>query len=200
LAKALEGLGHEVVVSFEPGGTAVGARLREILLDRETGTLAPMSEALLYAADRGQHVGDVVRPALGRGAIVISDRYVDSSIAYQSGGRQLPVSDVRRLSTLATGGLRPDLTVLLDIPPEIGLARLTGPADRLEAEALEFHQRVRRTFLDLASQSRQRYVVVNATLTPDQIFAVVMARTARLLPTPRTADAAARMAFADITQ
>lgn len=199
LAKALEGLGHEVVVSFEPGATPVGARLREILLDRDTGDLAPMSEALLYAADRGQNVGDVVRPALERGAIVISDRYVDSSIAYQSGGRQLAETDVRRLSTWATGGLRPDLTVLLDIPPEIGLARLTGPADRLEAEALEFHQRVRRAFLDLAGQRRGRYVVLDATLTADQIFAVVMARTAPLLPTPTTSEAAARRALADVT-
>jgi dTMP kinase len=189
LAKALESLGHEVVVSFEPGATPVGAQLRQLLLDRETGALAPMSEALLYAADRGQHVIDVIRPALERGAIVITDRYVDSSIAYQSGGRQLPVNDVRRLSTLATGGLRPDLTVLLDLPPEVGLSRLTGPADRLEAESLEFHRRVRRVFLDLASQSRERYVVLDATLTPDQIFAVVMARATRLLPPPSSVNA-----------
>jgi dTMP kinase len=196
LAKALEQQGHEVVVSFEPGGTPIGARLREVLLNRETGGLTPMSEALLYAADRGQHVSDVVRPALERGAVVISDRYVDSSIAYQSGGRKLPVGDVRRLSILATGGLRPDLTVLLDIPPEVGLSRLTGPADRLEAEAIEFHERVRQTFLDLASQSRERYVVLNATLTADQIFAVVLARTSRLLPSTPTADEAARRALA----
>ena len=198
LAKALEDQGYEVVVSFEPGGTPVGARLREVLLDRETGALAPMSEALLYAADRGQHVGDVVRPALERGAIVISDRYVDSSIAYQAGGRQLPVGDIRRLSTWATGGLRPDLTVLLDIPPEIGLTRLTGPADRLEAEALEFHQRVRRTFLDLASQSRERYVVLDATLTADQIFAVVIARASRLLPAAKNSDERVRRLMADV--
>ncbi len=197
LAKALEGLGHEVVVSFEPGATAVGARLREILLDKDTGELAPMSEALLYAADRGQHVLDVVRPALERGAIVISDRYVDSSIAYQAGGRQLPVSDIRRLSTLATGGLRPDLTILLDIAPRVGLSRLTGPADRLESETLEFHQRVRRTFLDLASQSRERYVVLDATLTEDQIFTVVMARTARLLPST-SGRVAERRPLADV--
>ncbi len=197
LAKGLEGLGYEVVVSFEPGATAVGARLREILLDKDTGELAPMSEALLYAADRGQHVTDVVRPALERGAVVISDRYVDSSIAYQAGGRQLPVSDIRRLSTLATGGLRPDLTILLDIPPRVGLSRLTGPADRLESETVEFHQRVRRAFLDLASQSRERYVVLDATLTEDQIFTVVMARTARLLPAT-TARLAERRPLADV--
>ncbi len=188
LADSLKAAGHEVVVTFEPGATAIGARLREVLLDRSSSALAPMSEALLYAADRGQHVSDVVRPALERGAIVITDRYVDSSIAYQAGGRQLPIGDVRRLSTWATGGLRPDLTVLLDIPPEIGLSRLTGPADRLESEKLEFHQRVRRTFLDLASQSRERYVRIDATLTADQIFAVVLARATPLLPAPVTAN------------
>jgi dTMP kinase len=193
LAKALEGMGYDVVVTAEPGGTPLGARLREILLDRETADLTPMTEALLYAADRGQHVSEVVRPALERGAIVLSDRYVDSSIAYQAGGRQLPEGDVRRLSTAATGGLRPDLTVLLDVPPAIGLTRLTGPADRLEAETIEFHERVRGMFLDLASQSRERYVVLDATMTVDQIFAVVMARTARLLPPPKpTAEAAMR--------
>jgi dTMP kinase len=196
LAKVLEQRGYEVVVSFEPGATAIGAKLREVLLDRESGGLAPMSEALLYAADRGQHVTDVVRPALERGAIVISDRYVDSSIAYQAGGRQLPVGDVRRLSTWATGGLRPDLTVLLDISPEIGLTRLTGPADRLESEALEFHQRVRWAFKDLASQSRERYVELDATLTADQIAAVVLTRVSKLLPPPPTSEEVARRALA----
>jgi len=192
LAKALEGLGYEVVVSFEPGGTAMGAQLREILLDRGTGELAPMSEAMLYAADRGQHVAEVIRPALDRGAIVISDRYVDSSIAYQAGGRLLPIGEVRRLSTLATGGLRPDLTVLLDIDPLVGLERLTGEADRLESETIEFHLRVRRTFLVLASQSRERYVTIDATWSPDQIFAVVMARVTALLPPVRVSDLSER--------
>jgi dTMP kinase len=181
LADAVTSLGHDVVVTFEPGATASGARLREILLDRETIGLAPMAEALLYAADRAQHVATVIRPALGRGAVVISDRYVDSSVAYQSGGRELPESDVRRLSAAATGGLRPDLTVLLDLPPEVGLQRLTGPADRIETETLHFHQRVRRTFLSLASQSRSRYLVVDATTSADRIHEVVMARVLQLL-------------------
>jgi dTMP kinase len=181
LAQAIGALGHEVVVSFEPGATPTGARLREILLDRETAGLVPVSEALLYAADRAQHVANVVRPALERGAVVVSDRYVDSSIAYQAGGRRLPEGDVRRLSTLATGGLRPDLTVLLDVPPEIGLQRLTGPDDRIEGEAMEFHQRVRRTFLALASQSRERYLVIDAMTSADRVHEVVMARTLQLL-------------------
>lgn len=180
LAEALEALGHEVVVTFEPGATVTGQRLREVLLDRDT-VMAPMAEALMYAADRAQHVATVVRPALERGAVVISDRYVDSSIAYQAGGRGLPEADVRRLSQVATGGLRPDLTVLLDIPPELGLQRLTGPADRLESEAIAFHHRVRKTFLTLASQSRQRYLILDASNHPDKIHEVVMARTLQLL-------------------
>jgi dTMP kinase len=181
MAAATAALGHEVVASFEPGATPTGGRLREILLDPETAGLAPISEALLYAADRAQHVASVVRPALDRGAVVISDRYVDSSIAYQAGGRRLPEGDVRRLSVLATGGLRPDLTVLLDIAPEIGLTRITGAVDRIEQEALDFHQRVRRTFLALASQSRGRYLVVDATSSAEKIHEIVMARTLQLL-------------------
>jgi dTMP kinase len=180
LSDAIEALGHEVVVTFEPGATVTGQRLREALLDRET-VMAPMAEAMLYAADRAQHVAIVVRPALERGAVVISDRYVDSSIAYQAGGRGLPEGDVRRLSQVATGGLRPDLTVLLDIPPEIGLQRLTGPADRLESEAIAFHHRVRKTFLTLASQSRQRYLILDATNQPDKIHEVIVARILQLL-------------------
>jgi dTMP kinase len=181
LAETIQALGHEVVVTFEPGATPTGARLRQILLNRDTTGLSPMGEALLYAADRAQHVATVVRPALERGAVVISDRYVDSSIAYQSGGRGLPESDIRRLSTIATGGLRPDLTVLLDLPPQIGLQRLTGPGDRIEVETIEFHERVREAFLALASQSRERYLIVDATTTEDRIHELAMARTLQLL-------------------
>jgi dTMP kinase len=181
LAETIQALGHDVVVTFEPGATAVGARMREVLLDRNTVGLSPMAEAMLYAADRAQHVATVVRPGLERGAVVISDRYVDSSIAYQSGGRGLPENDIRRLSTIATGGLRPDLTVLLDLPPEVGLQRLAGPGDRMEAEAMDFHQRVRRSFLALAAQSRDRYLVVDATTGADRIHEVVTARVLQML-------------------
>jgi dTMP kinase len=199
LAAALETLGHDVVVSFEPGATPTGARLREILLDPDTAGLAPISEAMLYAADRAQHVANVVRPALERGAVVVSDRYVDSSIAYQAGGRRLPEGDVRRLSTLATSGLRPDLTVLLDIAPEVGLTRLTGPGDRIEAEAMEFHQRVRRTFLALASQSRGRYLVVDATTSAEKIHELVMARALQLLLASEVPLDVVGRPFADVT-
>jgi dTMP kinase len=200
LADSLAAIGHDVVVTFEPGATSTGARLREILLDRETTGLAPMAEALLYAADRAQHVASVIRPALSRGAVVISDRYVDSSIAYQAGGRGLPESDVRRLSTVATGGLRPDLAVLLDLPPEVGLSRLTTPADRIETETLQFHQRVRRTFLDLASQSRSRYLVVDAATSADRIHEVVTARVLQLLLASEMAHDLPIPAFAEASQ
>ncbi|MBV9487109.1 MAG: dTMP kinase, partial [Frankiaceae bacterium] len=182
LAEAIEALGHEVVVTFEPGATVTGKRLREVLLDRDT-TLSPMAEAMLYAADRAQHVDSVIRPGIERGAVVISDRYVDSSIAYQAGGRGLPEDDVRRLSLIATGGLRPDLTILLDIPPEVGLTRLTGPADRIETETIQFHHRVRRTFLALAGHNRQRYLILDAQSSPERVHEVLMARVLQLLLT-----------------
>jgi dTMP kinase len=188
LADALRRLGHEVVVSFEPGSTPIGGRLREVLLDRGNTAMAPLAEALLYAADRAQHVSEVVRPAMERGAIVISDRYVDSSIAYQAGGRGLSESDIRRMSTLATGGLRPDLTVLLDVAPEVGLKRLTGPGDRIESETIEFHQRVRRTFRELADQRRTGYLVLDATQDPDHIHEEVVARTLQLLLSTEVPD------------
>jgi dTMP kinase len=137
---------------------------------------------LLYAADRAQHVTDVVRPALERGAIVVSDRYVDSTLAYQGAGRSLPDGEVRRLSAWATGGLLADLTVVLDIAPEIGLRRRGGPADRLEDESIDFHRRVRGMFLELASHGRARYLVLDAGDEPERIHAAVSKRVAVLRP------------------
>ncbi len=170
----LRGHGHEVVVTYEPGATAIGRQLRRVLLDASTGPISPRAEALLYAADRAEHVRTIVRPALRRGAIVISDRYVDSSIAYQGAGRALPVEEVTRLSRWATDDLVPDLTVVLDLPPEIGLHRV-GDArlDRLESETAEFHERVRRAYLDLAAAEPARYAVVDATAQPTQVAAAV---------------------------
>jgi dTMP kinase len=138
---------------------------------------------MLYAADRAQHVATVVRPALERGAVVISDRYVDSSLAYQGAGRTIPLDDVRMLSRWATQGLVPDLTVLLDLPPEVGLARARGraTADRLESESLDFHQRVRQTFLALAEADPDRYLVLDARRSPDELAAAIRARVAELL-------------------
>src|SRR5690606_28078447 len=136
-------------VTREPGATEVGERIRSLLLEPAPGAAGPVSpspraEALLYAADRAHHVATVVRPALAAGRIVISDRYIDSSLAYQGAGRTLPVEEVSWLSTWATGGLQPDLVILLDIDPAVGLARVAdrGRADRLEAENLRFHERV----------------------------------------------------------
>jgi len=165
----------------EPGGTALGRKLREALLDPAAAP-DPRAEALLYAADRADHVARVVRPALERGDIVLSDRYVDSSLAYQGAGRELPVEDVARLSRWATQGLRPDLVVLLDVDPAVGLARARGrsPADRLEGESLDFHERVRRGFRALADGD-PRHLVVDASGPPERVAEFVRERVARLL-------------------
>ncbi|SDF17639.1 dTMP kinase [Blastococcus fimeti] len=169
--------------TFEPGATPSGAGIRSILLDRSHAAIAPRSEALLYAADRAQHVHDVLRPALDAGEVVITDRYVDSSLAYQGAGRTIPLDDVRMLSRWATGGLEPDLTVLLDLPPETGLARARGRsvADRMESESLEFHQRVRQTFRALAESDPDRYLVLDATGSADELAASIRVRVADLL-------------------
>ncbi len=171
LADALTEQGFEVVLTHEPGDSPVGARLRELLLDPATQVTA-QTEALLYAADRAEHVAHVIAPAMRRGAIVISDRYIDSSIAYQGFGRGLDLEEVIRTSRWATGGLLPDLTLVLDLPVEEGLRRArgrSGRADRLEAEALDFHERVRAGFLELAKAEPQRYAVIAATGAPDQV-------------------------------
>lgn len=181
-----EWLANEGLVAratFEPGATPSGAAIRSIVLDRAHAGIAARSEALLYAADRAQHVHDVLRPALDAGEVVITDRFVDSSLAYQGAGRTIPLDDVRMLSRWATEGLEPDLTVLLDLPPELGLARARGRAvaDRLESESLEFHRRVRRTFRALAEAAPDRYLVVDAGLGADEIAAVIRVRVAQLL-------------------
>src|SRR3954451_3127045 len=169
--------------TFEPGATPSGAGIRSIVLDRAHTGISARSEALLYAADRAQHVHDVLRPALDAGEVVITDRFVDSSLAYQGAGRTIPMDDVRMLSRWATEGLQPDLTVLLDLPPEEGLARARGRAvaDRLESEAIDFHHRVRQTFRALAEADPDRYLVVDARRSPDDIAAVIRVRVAELL-------------------
>jgi dTMP kinase len=181
LAALLEQQGREVVVTREPGATAVGARIRALLLDPAT-RLSSRAEALLYAADRAQHVATVVRPALERGAVVISDRYVDSSLAYQGAGRALEAEEVTQLSEWATQGLRPDVTLLLDVEPTVGLARATGSPDRIEQESLDFHRAVRKQFLALAAAAPERYLVVSALLSPDAVHEAVCTRVLPLLP------------------
>ncbi|HEV7209646.1 MAG TPA: dTMP kinase [Mycobacteriales bacterium] len=192
LAARLTAAGYaDVVSTHEPGATASGERLRVLLLDPAT-QLSPRAEALLYAADRAQHVLEVLCPALDRGALVLCDRYVDSSLAYQGAGRGLGVEEVARLQRAATGGLRPDLTVLLDLPPAAGLARAQARsgADRIEAEQLAFHERVRAAFVELAHRHRARYLVLDASepaaQLAEQVAAEVLTRLRRrgLSPTP----------------
>lgn len=163
LAEWLEASGRTVVCTREPGGTDLGAELRELILHRR-GYMAPRAEALLYAADRAQHVATVVRPALERGEVVLQDRYLDSSIAYQGAGRVIDADEIRSLSMWASEGLLPHLTVLLDIDPVEGRTRLQGKRyDRLEAEALDFHHRVRQGYLALADAEPDRFLVLEAT-------------------------------------
>lgn len=189
LARTLLAQGRSVVVTREPGATEVGARIRSLLLDRPDGliTVAPRAEALLYAADRADHVASVVRPALANGSVVISDRYIDSSLAYQGAGRTLPANEVSWLSAWATGGLKPDLVVLLDIEPATGLERAVdrSASDRLESESPAFHERVRYAFLDLASADPRRYLVLDATKPADELARKVADRVAALLPEHR---------------
>ena len=181
LADSLAAMGREVVTTFEPGDTGVGQELRTILLGHQTGSLDARTEALLYAADRAEHVAAVVRPALERGAVCITDRYVDSSIAYQGAGRVLEPGEVERLSSWATGDLTPHLTVLLDVDPEVGLSRFDTPADRLEAEPIAFHQRVREHFLLLSRRDPGRYLVLDAARPVDELSGAVQKAVAELL-------------------
>jgi dTMP kinase len=187
IAEWLRGKGHEVVLTFEPGATEVGRRLRAVLLDHHDAdgaahpVLSPRAEALLFAADRAEHVASVVVPALERGAVVLTDRYIDSSVAYQGAGRDLLPSDVARVSRWATEGLHPDLTVVLDVPASVGLGRVVAP-DKIEAEPLEFHERVRERFLEQARRGGARYLVVDATSPVDVIATQICERLDPLLP------------------
>jgi dTMP kinase len=180
LAAWLRKAGHEVVVTYEPGDTPLGATLRKLLLDPASGDVSPRAEAMLYAADKAQHVYEVVRPALDAGKIVACDRYVDSMIAYQGAGRVLDAEEIRGLADWATGGLVPDLTVVLDVPVERALGEKLD-LDRLEAAGTEFHERVRSHFLDLAAQDPSRYIVIAGREDRDSIEAAIRERVQALL-------------------
>jgi dTMP kinase len=174
----LTAAGRTVVHAREPGGTELGLELRQIILHRR-GYIAPRAEALIYAADRAHNVATVVRPAMARGAVVIQDRYLDSSVAYQGAGRVLDPAEVRGLSEWATEGLLPDLTVLLDLPADAGRERLDAQErrfDRLEAETHDFHVRVRDAYLALAAAEPRRFLVLDATLPIEGIAAAIRAR------------------------
>ncbi len=184
LADWLTDAGYAVCLTFEPGDTPVGKQLREIVLGLATGDLSPRTEALLYAADKAEHVDSLVRPALDRGEVVITDRYVDSSLAYQGAGRILDLAEVTTLQRWATADLRPHLTVVLDVAPEHGLGRFAG-RDRIEAESEAFHERARQAFLDLAAADPDHYLVVDARLPVDQIAGAVRDRVEPLLERAR---------------
>ncbi|ROR73220.1 dTMP kinase [Bogoriella caseilytica] len=183
LGQWLESLGHEVVLTREPGGTALGHTLRQALLHGED--IDARTEALLYAADRAHHVASLVLPALRRGAVVITDRYLDSSVAYQGAARSLGPQEIRDLSLWATDGLLPELTVLLDIDPAVGAARRSEDPDRLEREPDAFHLAVREQFLALARAEAGRFVVVDAAASPEAVHEQIRARVEPLLPERR---------------
>lgn len=172
----LQERGHTVVLTREPGGTAFGRTVRELVLHGDH--VAARAEALLFAADRAHHVETLILPALRRGEVVITDRYMDSSIAYQGAGRDLGVDEVRELNAWATGGLVPTLTVLIDLPADVGRARRGGIHDRLESESADFHGAVRDLFLALADADPDRYLVVDGELPPEQICECVRVRVA----------------------
>ena len=194
LAQWLEQEGETVLLSREPGGTELGKDLRKILLGHETGDISPRAEALLYAADRAHHVYSVIRPALDRGEVVISDRYFDSSAAYQGAGRVLNPTEVARISRWATESLYPTLTILIDLPAEIGLGRLQS-RDRLEAESNDFHERVRQEFLQIAMMDPERYFVVDGTQSVEEINAQITARVAELPALQRNATQETKRKF-----
>ena len=179
LADALRRDGRNIVLTREPGGTELGRTLRRMLLDEPVIEPSPETELLLYLADRAEHVRRLIRPAMERGAIVIADRFSDSTIAYQSFARGLPEDDVRRLDRFARGDLMPSLTFLLDLPPAEGLARVRAArdADRLEREGIEFHERVRAGFAAIAAANPQRVVMLDARLAVDDLGRAIAART-----------------------
>ncbi len=184
LAIWLRDQGYDVVATHEPGATKIGMRLRALLLDTAHAGLDARAEALMYAADRAEHVHALIIPALERGAVVVTDRYVDSSLAYQGAGRLLQVSEIAEINKWATGGLIPDLTIVLDLPPAAGLGRRRSSADRLEAEPPDFHQRVRAGFLALAEAEPARYLVLDATQSEFDISREIQVRVRGLLPDP----------------
>ena len=179
LKEWFENEGKSVILSREPGGTELGKGLRKILLDNATGEISPRSEALLYAADRAHHVYSLIRPALERGDVVITDRYFDSSIAYQGAGRILSPNEVARINRWATESLFPTLTIILDQPADIGLSRIKS-ADRLESESIEFHNRVRQEYLQLANVDPERYLVIDARKPIIEIHREITARISQL--------------------
>ena len=186
LKEWLEQEGETVVLSREPGGSDLGIEIRKILLSHSTGEISPRAEALLYAADRAHHVYSVIRPALAQGEVVISDRYFDSSIAYQGAGRVLEPGEVARISRWATESLFPTLTIIIDLPPQIGLARLKSK-DRLESQPIDFHERVRQEFLQLAALDPERYVIIDGNQSIEETHTAIISRVSEIPALKRNA-------------
>mgnify|MGYP001187773804 FL=1 len=174
LARALAAAGREVVVTRQPGGTPLGSAIRDLVL--HGGHVSPRAEALLYAADKAHHVDELIRPTLERGVDVLTDRYTDSSIAYQGAGRDLGPQEIHDLLSWAVAGLFPDLTIVVDVSAAVGRARRGTVHDRIESEGDAFHERVRQHFLDLAAASPDRYLVLDGTADPAGLHAQVVAR------------------------
>ena len=172
--KWLDARGENVVITREPGGSSIGARIRELLLDPEAGEMSERTEALLYAADRAQHVKEIIKPALDAGKVVVSDRFVDSSLAYQGLARGLGLEEIYRISEWATEGLMPDLVIFLDVDPETGLGRVGSGRDRIENEADDFHQKVLDAYRELAEKYSDRFVVVDASMSPSEVHQSVV--------------------------
>lgn len=183
LADWLAEQGREVVVTFEPGGTELGAVLRDLVLNPKWGDVSPRAEALMYAADKAQHLYELVMPALRRGAVVISDRYVDSMLAYQGAGRDLDADRVEQVARWATADLLPDLTVVLDLDPDQGVATI-AEKDRLEGAGVQLHHRARQFFLDLAARDAEHYLVLPARDSVESIAAAVRTRVSALVSAP----------------
>ena len=169
-----ERLGSAALLTREPGGTAIGQAIREVLLDPRNRSMAPTTELLLYFSDRAQHVAEVIRPALAKGLVVLCDRYVESALAYQGYGRGLDVDMVRAISGWAAGGLWPDLTVLLTVPPEVARERTGGERDRIEAAGRAFHERVAEGFRAQAEDEPEHWIEVDGTGTPDEVHQRVL--------------------------
>jgi dTMP kinase len=180
LATSLEERGFRTLLTFEPGDTPVGKEVRRIVLDPATGELSDRTEVLLYAADKAEHVDTVVLPALARGEVVITDRYVDSALAYQGAGRTLAADEVERVARWATGDLRPHLTVVLDVDPQHGFGRF-AERDRIEGQSAGFHQRVRAAFVAMAAADPDHYLVLDAGRSAAEIADEVLARVEPLL-------------------
>ncbi len=180
LAQWLADSGHRVVRTREPGGTPAGEAIRAVLLGNEYAGLDERAEALLFAAARGEHAARVIRPALAAGEVVVCDRYIDSSVAYQGVGRELGAQEVRDLSLWVTRGLLPDVTFVLDVDPVVGLSRVQDP-DRLESEPIEYHRKVRQAFVDIAKAEPDRYLVIDASGSPESIASRIRDRVAAML-------------------